>query len=219
VWQSQTDGLGLSRIVTLIQPDPAKPPAAVWLSLMDDYSISFQPALPPPGSPTPYGPVIGGRKIITQTWLSAPAGQPKLTGTGGFLASISLTFRPVFPDGNGNYAPSQAEGWLAQTDTGVAFNQTAGATFTLQMSAMAPNYMRMVNLDFLQGSTPSTAQTYSPAFGVPPSTPLTYSATGGLPAFLGFSPRPAHLRQTGRRPPPPIRVTTRSRRKTPFSAA
>jgi hypothetical protein len=192
VWQSQTDGLGLSRIVTVIQPDPTKLPVAVWLSLISDrsgnLSVSFQPKASPPMPPsTPFGPVVDGPKIVTQTWLSAPAGNPKLTSKGGFLDSIPLTFRPVLPDGNGNHAPSQASGWLMLTDKGLAISQTAGTTFTLQMSAMAPNYMRMADLSFLQGSTPDPTQTYGPAFGVPPSTPMTYSLKEELPAFLTFS--------------------------------
>ncbi len=192
IWASQTDGLGMSSIGTVVQPDNTKPPVPVLLSLMSDNSVSFQPAMPPPtpstSAPSATVPQDGGPTIVTQTWFSAPVGSATLTSD-GHLASIQLTFQPVIPDGNGNYLPSQASGWLVQTGQGVGFNQTTGTTFVLRMSGMAVNYIRMVNLNFILNSTPEAGQTYGPAFGVLPSAPLSYSMGGQLPPFLKFSPQ------------------------------
>jgi len=188
VWVCQTDGLGMSQIITVVQPDTTKPPVPVLLSLMDDNTVSFQPAMAPPSPSGGNTPAAGiGPKVLTQTWLSAPVGNATLTSSGGYLASMQLTLRAVPPDATGNYAPSQANGWLVQTGRGVGINSSSGTTFTLRMSGMAPNYMRMVNLQFLLNSTPSIQQTYGPAFGVYPSTPSVYSVTGTLPSFLTFS--------------------------------
>lgn len=192
VWQSTTDGLGMSKIITITQPDSSKPPVAMLLSLMSDNSISFQPAMPPP-SPSP-GQVKRvasapgtGSTIVTQTWLSSPQSNAKLTSSGGFLASMTLKLQPVPPDSEGNYAPSQANGWMVTTSNGLGYNASAGSTFTLNMSGMAPNYMRMVDMNFLLNSTPSPQQSFGPTFGVYASTPATYALNNAVPAFLTFS--------------------------------
>lgn len=191
VWLAATDGLGLSRIGALIQPDSKQPPVPVLLSLMSDHTVSFQPAMPPPKLPglsrSPAAPASDGPTVLTQRWMSAPQGNAKVTSSGGFLASLDLTFQPVTPDANGNYARSQAKGWLAKTDSGVGYDDASGASFTLAMSGMAPNYMRMADMKFLLDNTPSSQQSFGPAFGVMPSTPMTYEVTGDLPKFLNFS--------------------------------
>jgi len=160
VWIAQTDGLGLSKIVTMVQTDASKPAIAVFLSLMSDNSISFQPALPPP---PPSGPVSRTREssptVVTQTWLSKPVGTATLTSTGGFLASLQLKFQAVHPDSNGNYLPSQASEWVQLQSlkdvVGITLDETKATTFTLKMSGMAPNFMRMVDMHFVLNSRPS----------------------------------------------------------------
>lgn len=191
IWQSITDGSGLSRIGTLIQPDSTQPPVVVWLSLMSDNAVSFQPAMPFPKLTSlkrrAATPVTDAPTVLTQTWLSAPQGNAKVTSSGGFLASLNLTFQPVLPDTKGNYARTQAKGWLVQTDSGAGYDSASGSTFTLDMSGMAPNYMRMVDLKFTLGDTPLAQQSFGPAYGVNPSTPITFTITGTLPTFLSFS--------------------------------
>ncbi|MBF0309378.1 MAG: hypothetical protein HQL56_07625 [Magnetococcales bacterium] len=178
VWQVQTDGLGMSRIGTLVQSDPTKGPSAMWLSLMSDNTVSFQPKMgtttPPSGSPT----------VRTQTWLTAPAGTASTSG--GNLVSVPLTFQPVFPDSKGNYQPSQASGWLIKVSNGLSCSAVSSTPFTVRMSGMAPYYMTMKEMRFALNSTPSTTQRFGASFGVNPSTPLYYANTGTLPPFLSF---------------------------------
>jgi hypothetical protein len=109
VWQAVTDGLGLSKIGTVVQTDSKKSPDIRLLSLMSDHTLSFQPAMPPPAVVPGFkrrsaAPLTDGPTVLTQTWLSAPQGTAKVTSSGGFLASLNLTFQPVLPDANGNYA-------------------------------------------------------------------------------------------------------------------
>lgn len=207
VWLAQTDGLGMSRIATLVRnQDATKPPIPVLLSLMQDssglYSISFQPKMPPPTSQSSAA-MTEGAKVISQTWLSTPRSGAQLTSKDGYLAAIQSTLQPVLPDAKGNLAPSQASGWLVQTDQGASLSptRTDGDTFTLRMSAMAPNYMRMADLYFILNSQPSTTQSYGPSFGMYPSTPMTYGLAGknnvALPAFLSFSKQTGALTPNG----------------------
>lgn len=185
VWQGLTDGLGMSQFVTLAVLEQDSSPVAVLLSLMSDNTISFQPQVKP--SPAPTVGAGDGPKVVTQYWLTTPQADATLTSTQNFLASIPLVIQPVLPDQNGNFQPSNASGYLNVTSSGVAYNLSQGVTFTLRMSGMAPNYMRMVDMKFLLNSTPSVMQSYSPSFGVYPSTPATYVVTNDLPSFLTFA--------------------------------
>ncbi|HYC92025.1 MAG TPA: hypothetical protein VEO54_22625 [Thermoanaerobaculia bacterium] len=195
VWVAETDGLGQTQIMAMTQRDPTQRPVALWLSLMSDNTVSFQPKLQPL-SATPVVPPTGP-SVSTQTWLSAPQGNATLTSKGQ-LSSIGLTFQPVRPDKSGNYKPSNASGWLAAGSGGVSYSASAPATFTLRMSAMAPNYMTMEKLNFILDSTPSPAESFGPAFGLPPSTPMTFSHTGQLPAFLSFNATTGTFSPNGR---------------------
>ncbi|MEV6874539.1 hypothetical protein [Amycolatopsis sp. NPDC051128] len=186
VWQASTDGLGMSTIFTVAQPDDTKPPVALYLSMMSDNTVSFQPPMPPPQSSPASSPTTP--TVITQTWLSVPEGNATLTSDGKHMVALTLAFRPIPPDKNGNYSPAQASGSLVATESGVIVSDQAGTAFTLVMMGMAPNFMTMVDLSFILDSTPSTLQTFGPTFGVVPSTQATYACEGDpLPAFLGFS--------------------------------
>lgn len=186
VWLASTDGLGMSYVFTVAQPDEKKPPVVLYLSMMSDNTVSFQPAMPPPKSSP--ASATTAPTVVTQTWLSSPQGNATLASDGKHMVSLPLQFSPVLPDEKGHYAPTQASGWLAVAGTGVAVSDRAGTTFALAMSGMAPNFMTMVDLNFVLNSTPSTQQTYGPTFGIVPSTPATYACDGDpLPAFLGFS--------------------------------
>ena len=179
VWLVQTDGLGMSRIFTVAQPDPTQPPIGLYLSQMSDGSVSFHPQ----GGASAASNLPS---VVTQTWWSIPQGTATLTSDGN-LASLPLTLQPVPPDANGNYAPAQAAGWLSLSGSGVSISSSTGTSFTLTMSGMEPNYVSMKNLSFLPNSTPSTLQSFGPGFGLPPSTPLTFKLGGDpLPAFLSF---------------------------------
>jgi hypothetical protein len=210
VWQVLTDGLGLSRIGTIMRPDDNKPPVGVLLSLMSDYTVSFQPPMPPPrpqssARAASSAPAGCAPWVLTQTWLSDVQGDAKLTSTGGFLASLDLTLQPVLPDAQGNYARSQAAGWLLLSD-GSAFYDTVRSTrFTLDMSGMAPNFMRMPDLKFIADTTPMTGLVFAPAFGVSPSTPLSFAVTGTLPTFLDFHAETGNFETNGKKadPAPP----------------
>lgn len=185
VWIAQTDGVGQSQIMTVAQPDPKQPPVALWLSLMSDDTISFQRKLEAP-SPGAVPPVRA--TVVTQVWHTAPQGNANLMGHGQ-LGSIGLTFQPVRRGANGNYVPADAKGWLAAGSGAVSYSANGpGTTFTLRMSAMAPNYMSMTNLRFLVDTTPAPEESFGPRFGLPPSTPASFSYRGELPAFLTFDP-------------------------------
>jgi len=185
VWVSQTDGIGQSQIMTVVQPVPGLRPVSLWLSLMSDNSVSFQPKLLPASMNGPAQAAPGGPAVVTQTWLSAPQGNASFTSKGD-LVSLGLTLRAVRPDQSGNYKPSNAAGWLVAGSGHVSYSTAASTTFTLQMSALAPNFMTMASPRFLLDTTPSTMETFGPTFGMPPSTPVTYSHAGTLPPFLEF---------------------------------
>lgn len=189
VWQVATDGTGMSQIFTVTQPDAANPPVLLILSAMNDNSVSFQPS-GPVGQASTAG---DGTTIVTQTWMSTPQGDAQTTTTSAngsdtfpALVSLPLTFQPVNPDASGIYAPSGASGWLEISGGGVQINATTSTSFTLAMSAMAPNYMTMDPLCFILNSVPIGTETFGASFGVQPSTPISYAETGTLPAFLSF---------------------------------
>jgi len=211
IWQAVTDGSGLSKIATVVQPDTTKPANVVWLSLMSDNTVSFQPQMPRPkltsSTPRAATPMTDAPTVLTQTWLSAPQGNAKLTSSGGFLASLKLTFQPVLPDTKGNYTRAQAKGWLVQNSSGAGYDAAAGSTFTLNMSGMSPNYMRMMDLIFELDSMTSDTQVFAPSFGVSPSTPITFTLTGTLPTFLTFSTQTGTFRPNGAKATPASEAT------------
>ena len=196
VWQAATDGLGMTRFLTVAQPDATQAPVVLMLSLMSDQSVSFQPQISTSASgSTPSN--TNGPTVVTQTWLSHPQGNASVTSDGN-LVSLGLTLQAVPPDAKGNLDPSQASGWLVQTTNGVSINPNQGTVFTLAMSAMAPNFMRMSNLRFLLNSTPGTFQSFGVSFGVPPSTPLSFALSGdNLPGFLAFDQQTGTLAPNG----------------------
>jgi|GEM_PF-1278761 len=185
VWQVTTDGLGMSKFFTFIQPDPAKPPVPVLMTLMSDGSVSFQPPYSPPKPPA-MAPIIVGPTVVTQLWKAVASGDATLTSDGKYLASLPLTIQPIMPDKDGKFDPSNASGYLNWDNTKLFINQAWSMSFRLKMSGMAPNFMRMIDLKFLLNSTPLTQQTFGPAFGAVPSTPLTFSVTPALPSFLSL---------------------------------
>lgn len=193
VWQVQTDGLGLSQIVTIAQSQTQTSPVGLLLSLMSDNTVSFQPKMSSSSKPTGNAPTV-----LTQTWLSTPTNSAQTTNNNTALVSLNLTLQPVLPDSKGNYQPTNTHGWLQQTASGVTCNATSGTTFTLQMSAMAPNFMRMSNLNFMQGTIPSQIQVFGPQFGITPSTPITFVLTGTLPEFLTFNTANGTLSPNGK---------------------
>jgi hypothetical protein len=174
IWQANTDGSGISRIFTVAQPASASSPVLLFLSLMSDGTVSFQPHADSKST-----------TVQTQHWLSSPQNEAALTPDHD-LASINLKFRPVLPDTDGNFLPANAKGWLAATGSGVKIDDSNGTSFVLTMSPLAPAFMTMPNLSFLLGSQPSTSQSWGPSFGVLPSTPLDFKSSGPLPPFLTF---------------------------------
>ena len=196
VWQAATDGLGMTRFLTVAQPDATQAPVVLMLSLMSDQSVSFQPQISSSASGAAPSNT-SGPTVVTQTWLSHPQGNASVTSDGN-LVSLGLTLQAVPPDAKGNLDPSQASGWLVQTTNGVSINPNQGTVFTLAMSAMAPNFMRMSNLRFILNSTPGTFQSFGVSFGVPPSTPLSFALSGdNLPGFLAFDPQTGTLAPNG----------------------
>jgi hypothetical protein len=69
VWRASTDGMGMSQIFTIGQPDPTQPPVWLFLSLMSDNSVNFQPPLSQPAGSDPSGgnPAADGPTVATQT--------------------------------------------------------------------------------------------------------------------------------------------------------
>jgi len=197
IWQAQTDGLGMSRIYTVAQPDPTQSPVLYYLSLMSDMSVAFQPMMSP--SPPKVVQVSDGISAVTQTWFSHPQGNATITSDGD-LVSLALTFQPVLPDINGNYAIEQASGWLFYTGSTVGRDLNQSTTFSLAMSGIAPNFLKMNDLNFWVNTTPSTDQKFGPSFGITPSTPLTFELSGDpLPAFLTFDETTGTLTPNGQK--------------------
>ena len=199
VWQSSTDGVGMSTIFTVAQPDSSKPPVLLKLSLMSDNSVSFAPPMKPASAEETEGAVT----VVTQTWLSNATTKAKVTDDDEDLVSLGLTFQPVLPDSDGNYAPSQAAGWLVQSGSGVAVDGASSSAthFTLDMSAIAPNYMAMADLSFTLDGKPLITESYGPSFGVLPSTPLVFTDGGAAdyPDFLTFDPSTGSFSPNGQR--------------------
>ena len=103
-----------------------------------------------------------------------------------FLDNLNLTFQPVIPDGNGDYAPDQADGWLVVSGGSATVQTSGGTSLFLKMSKIGPNFMYMKDIKLTQGTSPSLLQRYSPGFGTPPSQPLTWVHTGTLPSCMTF---------------------------------
>jgi hypothetical protein len=188
VWQVQTDGAGMSQIYTVAQPAASQSPVVLLLSQMSDGSVSFQPKMP--ASTTSQIQAAGSAPtVVTQLWYSTPQGTATVNSNGNLVA-LPLIFQPALPDSNGNYAPSQASGYLAQTSSGVTIDANQGTTFTLTMMGIQPNFINMRDMNFLLNTVPSTAASFGPSFGLTPSTPLTFTLGGDpLPAFLSFDPK------------------------------
>jgi hypothetical protein len=183
VWSSKTDGQGMTQIGAFTMPPGADKVICFYLSLMSDNTICFRQAISVKGAPPNDGQ--DDPSVVTQTWYSNTVGNATLSGDGDYLQSLQLNLQPVIPK-DGNYDPSNARGYIRQTDSTVVYDQNNATLFTLTMAAVAPNYMTMVNLTFYVNSLPNQYQTWAPAFGIYPSKPVTWWNEGDLPGFLGF---------------------------------
>lgn len=188
VWLVKTDGVGLSQIFAVVQPAGTTGTVQLLLSLMKDNTISFQPVTNKPGDKN---------DVVTQSWYTTPTSNAVLANDGANLQSLSLQFQPVIPH-DGTYDPEYAQGYMVQTTTGVAYSLNGpGTSFQLTMSAVAPNYMQMVNLNFKQNTIPSELQKWGPTFGLFPSTPLTFALNNQLPDFLTFNTGSGEIQPNG----------------------
>jgi hypothetical protein len=185
VWESFVDGQGLAKLVAVVQPDPAKDPTALYLSLLSDGSVAGRPPMSDASPSTTSFAADDQVAVVTQTWLMSTTGNVTLTSDGQQLVALSLTVQPVRPDANGNYAPSQASGYLAVQNNAVIVRGFP-AIFDLRMSGMAPNLASMSDLTFVTNTSPVKGERFGIRFGAYPSTPMTYSLTGTLPDFLTF---------------------------------
>lgn len=192
-WQVLTDGLGISKIFTIIQPDATKPPVVAYLSLLSDFSISFQQAGNSKSTPS----------ILSQRWLSIPQSNANLAKGTSYLSSIALALQPCIADNQGNYLPANAKGFLIQNANGINYSETGPATsLLLQMSGIAPNYMSMKNIEFVADTTPDKTEAFNAVFGTPfISTPCTFSISPNLPPFLQFSSDTGTIQPTGQEIP------------------
>ncbi|WP_159012638.1 hypothetical protein [Bradyrhizobium sp. S69] len=189
IWQASTDSLGVSKIFTVAQPDESRPPVVLYLSMMNDHTVSFQPKLSQPSN------------VLTQSWLHAAQSDAVCTNGGAYLLSLAMTLQPVMPDTSTppSYPPQNATGWLSDNGSGLGFQPLfLRTTFTLAMSGMAPNFMTMKNLDFPLGTQPDKAQGFMPQFAVLPSAPLTCAVDGALPDFLDFDPTSGEFKPNGK---------------------
>ncbi|MGB5977845.1 MAG: hypothetical protein WBG62_10555, partial [Cyclobacteriaceae bacterium] len=199
VWKVGTDGNGLSRIGTLALRDGTDGPVGMFLSLMSDNTISFQPKMTEKKSPADNGLENGAATVQTQTWKASQGSDVKASADGKHLKSLSLNLQPVIPDSDGKYNPDNATGYLALGNNNVAYSPTnVNSQFSLEMEGIAPNYMSMRDLTFLQNTAPSQAEKFSPMYGVPPSTPLSFSLTGALPDFLAFDDKEGSISPNGK---------------------
>lgn len=192
-WQVLTDGLGISKIFTVIQPDSTQPPVVAYLSLMNDDSISFQQGATAQANPA----------IKTQRWLSIPQNNATLANGTAYLSSLDLILQPVIPDASGNYEPGNATGYMVQQSTGVVYTETGtGTSFTLKMSGIAPNYITMKDVKFIEGTTPDSSEVYGPAFGTPfVSTPCSFTISPAVPSFLIFNTDSGTIQPNGQQIP------------------
>jgi len=190
VWQVITDGLGVSQIGTVIRPNDKDLPKVVYLSLLSDHSVAFRPRSSASAKSTGNEP-----HVLTQTWLSIPQGNAGLTSDGEHLASLDLRLQAVFPDPKDKDTP---KGYLTHTPSGIGYDERSSTTFALRLSGMAPNYMRMGDIDFKSNTTPSTQQVFGPSFGAQPSDPTTYTLSPQIPDFLTFDNKTGKLSPNGK---------------------
>ncbi len=201
VWGSSTDGYGLSQICAQVQTAPDKTPVNLLLSLMSDYTISFQEKMKAPDSDPKSS--NAGPTVLTQTWLFIQPNNVVTTSTDSgspALQSLQLVMQPVTPDAKGKYSPTQAKGYLVSSGKTLAWNASVASPFTLKMAGLQPNYMTMTNPKFIINTQPSTAQSFGPNFGTYPSSPLSYAIKGGtLPPFLNFDTKTGKLSPNGQK--------------------
>lgn len=122
---------------------------------------------------------------ITQSWKCDCTGNVQSACKSQYLKSMNISFSPIFAD-NGKYDPSTASGYMSVSNGAITYSPNTEYSFTLAMSPLAPNYMKMQDMTFLKNSKPSQYQSFSASYGINPSTPLTYDLTGALPSFLTF---------------------------------
>ena len=116
---------------------------------------------------------------------------------------MDLILQPVIPDASGNYEPGNATGYMVQQSTGVVYTETGtGTSFTLKMSGIAPNYITMKDVKFIEGTTPDSSEVYGPAFGTPfVSTPCSFTISPAVPSFLIFNTDSGTIQPNGQQIP------------------
>lgn len=194
VWFTQTDGQGMTQIYAYTQPAGADQPMCYYLSLMSDNTICFHQSMKVKDGPDQESQ--DDASVVTQTWLSNTFGNAVLTGDEAYLYSLQLNLQPVIPK-DGNYDPSQANGYIRQADDTVVYDENDYTIFQLTMCAIAPNYMKMVDLSFRVNNRTDKSESWGPTFGVSPSRPVTWANQGELPPFLTFDSETGLYTATG----------------------
>jgi hypothetical protein len=186
VMQSTTDGVGMSQIFTVVQPDPNAAPVRLLLSCLSDGTVAFCPAMPSTNASA--DAADDTPTIRTQFWVSEATGPATLTSDEKFLSAVALQFQPVLPDSGGAFHPAGASGFLAWKNNALVIDPYQGTALLLTMSGVAPNLLTMTDMKFLENMIPSGTQQFGPSFGLLPSTPLEFTVSPALPNFLQLEP-------------------------------
>lgn len=197
-----TDGQGLSTIEALV-PDAKGNPIALFLSLMSDGTLSFQPQSSA-GQSSEQGDVTASPipTVTTQWWLANTTGSAVTANSNTALASLQCTLQPVNADANGKYKPSGASGYLTYSNSAFSIQTSSSTTFVLTMAARAPQWMTMHSLQLLAGVALIAAK-HKPSFLVPTSFPLTFALEPTtVPSFLTFNANTGDLAEVAFAIPP-----------------
>lgn len=205
VWNCITNGVGLTRIFTVVDV-PGQGLATYLLSLMSDNSIQFQPNIQTSNN---NGTLDSQPTVVTQIWISIPSGNATLNNNN--LYSLNITLQAVPPDVHGKYSPANATRWMTVNNNAIVSNSSTSTVFTLQMNGISPNYMKMNNLEFAANSIPDTSGK-APVCGVNPSNPLAYTVVGKnsapFPDFLTLSTTTGKITPKGTTTPASLPATT-----------
>lgn len=185
VWVAATSGTGMSEIAVVEKWDEIEITSGWLLSLMNDGTVRFHERV----DLSQIQDGAGGPTVRSQMWYSTALSDAITNGSDTYLVSMDVNFAALIPDANGEYDAERTDGNLVATSNGITWkNDGSVTTFNLAMQHMAPNFLFMPDLNFLDGVTPYGFLKFGPSFGINPSSPMTFSVSPALPSYLSLSP-------------------------------